>query len=166
MSNQKICKDADKKLEAYIEGLSQEVSHHRMVNQQNKCGYGLSGVCCKLCSNGPCRLSPARPKGVCGADADTIVMRNFLRSVAAGSGCYIHVVENAAKQMKNMAQAGMDFPGKATLARVAGMLGIQEETEQEIALAIAEEVLSDLRKPVEEKMSAIEKVAYPLRVEK
>ncbi|MCI5595362.1 MAG: anaerobic carbon-monoxide dehydrogenase catalytic subunit [Lachnospiraceae bacterium] len=164
--SQKICKDADKKLEAYIGQLSQEVSHHRMVIQQNKCGYGLAGVCCKLCSNGPCRLSSARPRGVCGADADTIVMRNFLRSVAAGSGCYIHVVENVAKQLKNMALAGMDFPGKETLERVSSMLEIQKETEQEKALAIADVVLADMYKPVEEKMAVIEKVAYPRRVEK
>ena len=95
-----ICPDADPVLEQFIEGLDVETSHHRMIQQENKCGYGLSGVCCRLCSNGPCRISPARPKGVCGADADTIAVRNFLRSVAAGSGCYIHVVENAARQLK------------------------------------------------------------------
>lgn len=166
MNNQKICKDADKKLEAYIEGLDQEVSHHRMTAQENKCGYGLSGVCCRLCSNGPCRLSPARPRGVCGADADTIVMRNFLRSVAAGSGCYIHVVENAAKLLKKMALNGENFPGKNALSRLAKMFGIEGKTEQETALAVAEAVLSDLYKPIEEKMTLIDNVSYPLRVEK
>ena len=87
-----ICNDADKVLENFIKELDIETSHHRMINQENKCGYGLQGICCRLCSNGPCRISPARPRGVCGADADTIAVRNFLRSVAAGSGCYIHVV--------------------------------------------------------------------------
>lgn len=166
MNNQKICKDADKKLEAYIGGLNQEVSHHRMVSQENKCGYGLSGVCCKLCSNGPCRLSPARPRGVCGADADTIVMRNFLRSVAAGSGCYIHVVENAAKLLKTMALNGENFAGKNALSRLAKMFGIEGKTEQETALAVAEAVLSDLYKPMEEKMTLIDNVSYSCRVKK
>ena len=96
----RTCKDADPGLEQFIATFDTEVSHHRMMNQQNKCGFGLDGVCCKLCSNGPCRISNARPRGVCGANADTIVMRSFLRSVAAGSGCYIHVVENAAKRLK------------------------------------------------------------------
>ena len=100
---QKICNDADMSLKNYIECLDCNTSHHRMVNQENKCGYGLEGVCCRLCSNGPCRLSPARPKGVCGADADTIAARNFLRQVAAGSGCYIHVVETAAMVLADIA---------------------------------------------------------------
>ena len=82
----KICSSADKVLEVFLENAPMDTSHHRMVKQQNKCGYGLQGVCCRLCSNGPCRLSPAKPKGVCGADADTIACRNFLRQVAAGSG--------------------------------------------------------------------------------
>lgn len=164
MYQEKICKDADKKLEAYIGQLDQEVSHHRMVQQKNKCGYGLSGVCCKLCSNGPCRLSPARPRGVCGADADTIVMRNFLRSVAAGSGCYIHVVENSAKQLKKMALSGEKLRGRDTLSKVARLLGVSRNTESETALAIAEMILEDLRRPIEEKMEITGKISYPMRV--
>ena len=98
----KICSSADKVLEVFLENAPMDTSHHRMVKQQNKCGYGLQGVCCRLCSNGPCRLSPAKPKGVCGADADTIACRNFLRQVAAGSGCYTHVVENTARRLKEL----------------------------------------------------------------
>ena len=100
----KICSSADKVLEVFLENAPMDTSHHRMVKQQNKCGYGLQGICCRLCSNGPCRLSPAKPKGVCGADADTIACRNFLRQVAAGSGCYTHIVENTARRLKEMAQ--------------------------------------------------------------
>ena len=60
----KICSSADKVLEVFLENAPMDTSHHRMVKQQNKCGYGLQGVCCRLCSNGPCRLSPAKPKGL------------------------------------------------------------------------------------------------------
>ncbi len=165
MYKEKICIDADKKLESFVEGLNQEVSHHRMVEQKNKCGYGLSGVCCKLCSNGPCRLSAARPRGVCGADADTIVMRNFLRSVAAGSGCYIHVVENAARQLKKMAKKGEKFRGTDTLHSLGEMFDITAEDDQALAGAIADQVLLDLTSPVDEKMQLIEKVAYPKRLD-
>ena len=52
----KICSSADKVLEVFLENAPMDTSHHRMVKQQNKCGYGLQGVCCRLCSNGPCRL--------------------------------------------------------------------------------------------------------------
>ena len=111
----KICNDADTVLRDYISCMDCETSHHRMMYQENKCGYGLEGVCCRLCSNGPCRLSPARPKGVCGADADTIAARNFLRQVAAGSGCYIHVVENAARELAKIASKRAPIRAKRPL---------------------------------------------------
>ncbi|MGN0704003.1 MAG: carbon monoxide dehydrogenase [Lentihominibacter sp.] len=158
-----ICKDADKVLENFIKSLDIETSHHRMVNQENKCGYGLQGICCRLCSNGPCRLSPARPRGVCGADADTIAVRNFLRSVAAGSGCYIHVVENAAKQLKKAAAEKAALKGKNALARLCDMLDIKGGSDWDKAEKIADKVLQDLCRPKDEKMELVEKIAYPMR---
>ncbi len=161
--NKVVCTDADKVLENYIAGLDIETSHHRMDDQKNKCGYGLQGVCCRLCSNGPCRISPSRPKGVCGADADTIVMRNFLRSVAAGSGCYIHVVENAAKQLGKIAKSKGKIRSSEALDRLCSMLGVTGYSEWEKAQRVSEAVLADLYSPVEEKMKLTERLAYPMR---
>jgi carbon-monoxide dehydrogenase catalytic subunit len=56
----------------------------RLDAQKPQCGFGRQGICCRICSMGPCRVSKKAPLGVCGADADTIVARNFLRAVAAG----------------------------------------------------------------------------------
>lgn len=158
-----ICKDADKVLENFIKELDIETSHHRMINQENKCGYGLQGICCRLCSNGPCRISPARPRGVCGADADTIAVRNFLRSVAAGSGCYIHVVENAAKQLKKAAREKTAIKGKNALLRLADMLDVKGGSDWDKAEKIAGKVLQDLYRPADENMELVKKVAYPMR---
>ena len=105
------CKSADKPLECYIAGLPMETSHHRVEGQSVKCGFGLQGVCCRLCSNGPCRITPEAPHGICGASADVIVARNFLRAVAAGSGCYIHVVETTALNLKETALSGGALKG-------------------------------------------------------
>ena len=99
------CQSADKPLESYIRSLPMQTSHHRVEDQSVKCGFGLQGVCCRLCSNGPCRITPDAGRGICGATADVIVARNFLRAVASGSGCYIHVVENTALNLKNTALA-------------------------------------------------------------
>ena len=172
-----ICNSADKPLEKFLEKSPYDTSHHRMVKQANKCGYGLSGVCCRLCSNGPCRISPAKPKGVCGADADTIACRNFLRSVAAGSGCYTHVVENTAKRLKEVAQGYVDrgekIRNKDSVARLAKILGINCKGNcnpgcpyvcAETAVMIADAVLADLRRPIDEKMELIEKIALPQRL--
>ncbi|SDY23340.1 anaerobic carbon-monoxide dehydrogenase catalytic subunit [Eubacterium barkeri] len=161
-----MCRNADGCLEQFLGESGRRVSHHRMVDQEVKCGFGLAGVCCKLCSNGPCRISKNRPYGVCGADADTIVMRNFLRSVAAGSGCYIHVVENAAKRLKEAVQAGRTLKGPETLHRLCGQLGISAAEDGDAALILAETILTDLRRPYDEQMVVLEKLATPLRLTK
>ncbi len=64
-----------------------DLSFFRMDQQKNQCTYGTKGLCCRICHMGPCRITAKSPLGVCGADADTIVARNFLREVAGGSAC-------------------------------------------------------------------------------
>ena len=157
------CKNADAPLGAFIAELPMETSHHRMESQSVKCGFGLQGVCCRLCSNGPCRITPKAPRGVCGANADTIVTRNFLRAVASGSGCYIHVVENTALNLKNTALAKGELKGLNALARLCDIFGISATDPYERAIAVADAVLADLYKPEYVKMDLVEKLAYPPR---
>ena len=85
----KMCESADKRLESFVASKAGEfeTAFQRTIDQKVKCGFGLQGVCCRLCSNGPCRVTPKSPRGICGADADTIVARNFLRAVSAGAAC-------------------------------------------------------------------------------
>src|SRR5512136_33935 len=64
--------------------LGQQNAWDRLEAQLPQCGFGKQGICCRICSMGPCRISKKASAGVCGADADTIVARNFLRIVAAG----------------------------------------------------------------------------------
>jgi len=62
------------------------------------CNIGLEGICCKNCSQGPCRLpmtkkiregeEPDTRKGICGATPETIAARNFARMVAAGAAAH------------------------------------------------------------------------------
>lgn len=161
----KICPSADKVLENFLSSCGHENSHRRMVEQQVKCGYGLSGVCCKLCSNGPCRISQARPKGVCGADADTIAARNFLRSVAAGSGCYIHVVENTAKRLKELARSKGKIKGPRMLHQLCQELQISGSDDWDKAEHLADAVLADLRRPYDEPMVLTKLLAYGKRLD-
>src|SRR5512133_1123576 len=60
----------------------------RIETQRNQCTFGKNGVCCRLCYMGACRITPTAPRGVCGADADTIVARNYLREVASGTAAH------------------------------------------------------------------------------
>lgn len=157
------CKSADKPLESFIRSLPLETSHHRVEGQSVKCGFGLQGVCCRLCSNGPCRVTPKAPKGICGATADVIVSRNFLRAVASGSGCYIHIVENTALNLKNTALAKGLIKGEKTLERLCEIFGVTASDKYGKALAVAEMVLADLYKPEYEKMALVKKLAYEPR---
>ena len=159
------CESADKPLEGFIQQLPFETSHHRVEGQSTKCGFGLQGVCCRLCSNGPCRITPEAPRGICGATADTIVARNFLRAVASGSGCYIHVVENTARNVKDVAQRKGEIKGVNALNHLAERFGIEEQDIHLRAEKVADAVLSDLYLPEYEKMKLVKKMAYAPRYE-
>lgn len=159
------CQSADKPLEVFIKSLPMETSHHRVENQSTKCGFGLQGVCCRLCANGPCRITPKSPRGICGADADTIVARNLLRAVAAGSGCYIHVVENTALNLKNTALAKGKIRSEVSLNNLAHALGIEGKDVYDLAVNVADAVLEDLYKPEYVHMQLVEKLAYSKRLD-
>ena len=66
-----------------------ETAWDRLEQQTPHCTFCELGTTCRNCTMGPCRIS-AKPeskikRGVCGADADVIVARNFGRFVAGGS---------------------------------------------------------------------------------
>jgi len=68
-----------------------ETAWDRLAQQTPHCNFCELGTTCRNCMMGPCRISAkAGPgdhlsRGVCGADADVIVARNFGRFVAGGS---------------------------------------------------------------------------------
>ena len=161
------CKSADKPLEEFIASLPMETSHHRVEGQKTKCGFGLKGVCCRLCSNGPCRITPSAPRGICGATADVIVTRNLLRAVASGSGCYIHIVENTARNLKNTALTKGVIKGENALRLLVREFGLTESDDlHKMAEDVADKVLADLYKPDFEEMELVEKMAYAPRYKK
>jgi carbon-monoxide dehydrogenase catalytic subunit len=60
----------------------------RVKNQTPHCKFGEQGVCCRICSMGPCRITPKAPRGICGCDVHGIVGRNFLRFTAGGAATH------------------------------------------------------------------------------
>ncbi|MBN2502752.1 MAG: anaerobic carbon-monoxide dehydrogenase catalytic subunit [Anaerolineales bacterium] len=58
------------------------------AEEMSPCNIGGSGMCCKICGMGPCRLTKDGQTGVCGATIDTIQARNFIRAVAAGAAAH------------------------------------------------------------------------------
>ncbi|RDY23244.1 anaerobic carbon-monoxide dehydrogenase catalytic subunit [Romboutsia maritimum] len=165
-NNCNMCKSADKRLEKFISSKDVETSFHRTEKQKTKCGFGLQGVCCRLCANGPCRITPTSPRGICGANADTIVARNFLRAVASGSACYLHVVENTARNLKNLGESRGIIKGEKTLNKLSSLFKIDSEDNYEKCIKVADKVLDDLYKPRDQKMELVEKIAYGPRIKK
>ena len=162
----KMCESADKKLESFVASKDVETAFHRTEDQKVKCGFGLQGVCCRLCANGPCRITPKSPRGICGADADTIVARSFLRAVASGAACYLHVVENTARNLKKLGESKGVIKGEKTIDELAQIFEIKANDRHEKCIKVAQKVLDDLYKARDEKMELVEKIAYAPRVKK
>ena len=60
----------------------------RVKNQTPHCKFGEQGVCCRICSMGPCRITPKAPRGICGCDVHGIVGRNYLKFTAGGAATH------------------------------------------------------------------------------
>ncbi|HML52962.1 MAG TPA: anaerobic carbon-monoxide dehydrogenase catalytic subunit [Solidesulfovibrio magneticus] len=63
----------------------------RLAEQTPHCSFCDQGLTCNKCVMGPCRVNPKGPMrqlGVCGADGDLTVARNFGRFVAAGAASH------------------------------------------------------------------------------
>ncbi|MDE3088283.1 MAG: anaerobic carbon-monoxide dehydrogenase catalytic subunit, partial [Chloroflexota bacterium] len=124
----------------------------RYAAQEPQCGFGLLGVCCRICMQGPCRIDPfgnGGPKtGTCGATADTIVARNLDRMIAGGTASHSgHAKHLAHTLMKAATGRAPDYPVKdeAKLRAVATRLGVQLDGKSvnDIAREVATIALSD-----------------------
>jgi carbon-monoxide dehydrogenase catalytic subunit len=97
-----------------------------------------------------------------------MVARNFLRSVAAGSACYLHVAESTALRLKSIAsgKSPLRLRSEESANELAKMLGITGINAMDRAEKIADAVLADIYRPRGEKMSMVEKLAIPARVKR
>ena len=61
------------------DGLS-NVFDRYALQEKIRCKFCLEGLSCKLCSQGPCRISEkgGQTRGVCGIGPDAMAMREFL----------------------------------------------------------------------------------------
>jgi len=114
----------------------------RMDTQKNQCGFGKSGVCCRICHMGPCRITKTAPKGVCGADEDTIVARNYLREVVGGTAAHSDHGRHLVLRLKKVALGqgnGYKIKDEKALRYAAKLYGIVEEgrSNDEVALDLA-----------------------------
>lgn len=102
----------------------------RYQKQLPQCGFGETGLCCRHCLQGPCRIDPfgnGPREGVCGATADTMVARGLVRAIAAGTASHGGHAKHLAHTLRLVARGeAPDYPirDEAKLRRVAERLGI------------------------------------------
>ena len=60
----------------------------RVKNQTPHCKFGEEGICCRICTMGPCRITKKAPRGICGCDVHGIVGRNYLKFTAGGASAH------------------------------------------------------------------------------
>ncbi|MBP3653632.1 MAG: anaerobic carbon-monoxide dehydrogenase catalytic subunit [Clostridia bacterium] len=118
----------------------------RVKNQTPHCKFGEEGICCRICTMGPCRITKKSPRGICGCDADGIVARNYLRFTVGGTAAHsdhgrgiahtLHLaspdgnykVKDPAKLITIAKEWGLETEGKDIydLAHEVALIGLEE----------------------------------------
>ena len=122
----------------------------RVKNQTPHCGFGEAGTCCRICSMGPCRITPKSPRGICGCDVHGIVARNYLRFTAGGSATHSdhgREICHTLHQAKEGGNYQVKDPEK--LLRIAKEWGVETEGKDiyDLAHEISELALLEYGKP-------------------
>lgn len=133
--------DARKMIEkARTDGV--ETVWDRFDQQTPGCKFCEMGLTCKNCNMGPCRISIKEggkmQRGVCGADGDVIVARNFGRFVAGGSAGH----SDHGRDLIEVLEAIVDgktsdyqITDEQKLRRISAELGIAVEARDTMAVA-------------------------------
>ncbi len=121
----------------------------RYEAQQPQCGFGETGLCCRNCMQGPCRIDPfgeGPQAGVCGANADVMVARWVSRAVAAGTASHGgHAKHMAHTLLKSAKGEAVDYPvrDEAKLKAVAARIGVSGSNTKELARNVAQKALEE-----------------------
>jgi len=120
----------------------------RMDTQRNQCRFGQDGLCCRICHMGPCKITSKSPLGVCGADADTIVARNFLREVVGGTAAHSDHGRHLVLRLKKVAEGngnGYEIKDERALRYAARLYKIEESDrdKENVALDLANLLLAE-----------------------
>jgi carbon-monoxide dehydrogenase catalytic subunit len=150
---------AAQKIISRMAELGQQNAWDRLDAQLPQCGFGKQGVCCRICSMGPCRISKKASAGVCGADVDTIVARNFLRMIAAGVSAHSDHGRTVAEVFLATARGhAPDYRLKDTtkLFKLAKELGVETAGRalEEIAADVGTLALAEFGKPQDTQLMA------------
>jgi anaerobic carbon-monoxide dehydrogenase catalytic subunit len=147
-----------------------ETAYERYVKMQPQCNFGRTGVCCRICLQGPCRITKKASKGICGAHGYTIVARNLIRAIAGGCGAHADHSRHMFYAIHDLVEGkapdySIEDPEK--LHRVAKRLGLETEGREDMdilkeVVALAE---ADFSKMSNEPCKWLETTVVPGRME-
>jgi carbon-monoxide dehydrogenase catalytic subunit len=126
-----------------------ETAWDRLDAMQPQCKFGGEGVCCRICSMGPCRIIPGKAdRGVCGANVDTIAARNLVRMIAGGAAAHSDHGRDVAHALLLAARdesSDYEIKDPVKLRQVASVYKIGQNggSDREIAVALAERALAN-----------------------
>jgi carbon-monoxide dehydrogenase catalytic subunit len=149
------CDPAAQEMLARMAEAGIETAWDRLEDQEPQCGFGQLGLCCRICNMGPCRIDPfgeGPQRGVCGADADTIIARNFIRAVAGGASAHSDHGRGVAHTFLAMAKGEAPDYGikdRTKLLALAKELDIKTDgrEDKDIAQELGELMLAEFGKP-------------------
>lgn len=134
-------------------GLTNEITTcFDRADNMKPCPIGETGACCKMCYMGPCRLvgknAEEDARGICGATLSTIVARNLVRMVAAGTSSHADHGRDMVFTLEAVANGDTkDFKVKDVrkLYRVAGIIGVEFEGRpvNDVAKEVAQKFIED-----------------------
>jgi len=136
-------------IKARKEGIETVWDRHQQ--QTPGCTFCELGLTCRNCVMGPCRISPKgdkRKRGVCGADADVIVARNFGRFVAGGAAGHSDHGRDLIEVLEAIVEGETsDYTIKDPdkLLRIAAEIGIQTNGRElmDVARDLMDELYAD-----------------------
>lgn len=133
----------------------------RFNEQGNRCAFCEMGVSCQLCSNGPCRISKKAERGVCGIDANGMVMRNMLHRNVMGIAAYTYHARDAAETLKATAQGKTPFgiKDKEKLAFLANSLKVHSTSVTQQAVRTADAIITSINQSSNEESAIVEAFA-------
>ncbi|MFH1775632.1 MAG: anaerobic carbon-monoxide dehydrogenase catalytic subunit [Chloroflexota bacterium] len=127
------------------------------ADKMKPCPIGVVGSCCKNCGMGPCRVPLPKGKeetaeekkkrrGVCGATAETIAARNFIRMIAGGAAAHSDHGRGVAELFLAAAKGeapGYEIKDEQKLLQLAleWDIPIGDRSNNEIAVDIGEKAL-------------------------
>ncbi|ADH85043.1 anaerobic carbon-monoxide dehydrogenase catalytic subunit [Desulfurivibrio alkaliphilus] len=106
-----------------------ETAWDRLEQQTPHCKFCELGTSCRNCVMGPCRITAKMPRGVCGADADVVVARNFGRFIAGGSAGHSDHGRDLIEVLEAIVEGetkDYQIKDEAKLRRIAGELGVAD----------------------------------------